>query len=383
MAEIKIGGEIKAGATTSFSKRTEDTTNNDGEDHEMETTVNLKGSIDDFTSANVKLKATQYGLADENGAEDSERSFVFIDEAYFKTDIAKYLGLNNLLSAKITAGLFRVEPLRLARMTQYKNEDIAATEHYKTNTVTNDNGEKYRVRIDKDWNSPNVQLDIGVPLLTLRAGMSCQENVDTDEFAFLVGAYGRFGILNYEGFYFSNGEYVENPEEGDETEFDDAIYGGVSLNQLVAGTVAIKTGVNYMYRLYTGKQDYGVGVSITESSLIPAKLNLGLNGVINTEDETNSIYDLSVDLTLTPSSLFKVQTGAIIDFREYDFAVEKPSALRVFDTVVTLTVKKTEIGLGYAHIFNENSSVKDRKTMFSFAEDGNMSHIYLNVKTKF
>lgn len=390
IAEVKIGGEIKAGATTGFSKRTEDAINDNGEDQEMETTFTLKGSIDDITSANIKMKATQYGLAgyDKSDRDTSERSYFFVDEAYFKSDIAKYLGLNNLFSAKLTAGLFRVEPLRLARMTQYKNEDISATEHYKANSLVEGKGEQDRVRINKVWNSPNIQLDIGLPVLTIRAGMSCHENTTTDEFEYLVGLYGRSGILNYEAFYYSDGGtfIAATDEEAAKTEFNDTIYGGVSLNQLLLGSVGIKTGVNYMYRLLTEQQEYGVGMSLTESSLIPAKLNLGLNGIINAEDGIDSLYDLSVDLTLKPSSLFKVQTGAVIDLREYDYAVEKPSALRIFDTVVTLTVKKTEIGLGYAHIFNENSFVqgdKARKTMFSYAEDGEFSHIYLNVKAKF
>lgn len=382
MAEISIGGEVKGGATTALSKRTEDSANASGEYQEMETSVNLKGSIDDFTSANIKLKATQNGLAD--GSEDnSERSFIFVDEAYFKTDIAKYAGFD-LFSIKLTAGLFRVEPLRLARMSQYKNEDISATEHFKAN-YTSDLDSKYRVRIDKLWDSPNVQLDIGLPIATLRAGMSCHENEETDAFQYLAGLYGRFGILSYEAFYYSDGgEFTAATDDEDaKTVFDDAIYGGLGVEGIKLGSVSVKTGVNYMYRLESEKHDYGVGMRLSDSTLIPLKLNMGLNGVINGMDEVTQMNDLSFDLTATPSKLFKVQTGVVLDLREYEDAVVEPSLLRIVDTAVTLTVKKTEIGLGYAHIFNENSLVEDRYSMFSHAEKAGDSHIYLNFKTKF
>ncbi len=372
-ADVTVYGEVKGSATSSFSKESAD-----GQDSEVEARIGAKGTLG-VTYFDVQLKATDYGfngdyIVDKEKGDDSERTYPFFEQAYFRTNIAEYLELDDIIF-NITAGIFKVESLRKARYSKYENEDISVH----TRSKGRDKGLK--VRVSKDWTSPNIMLNIGTELVRFRGGLNIEET-NSDLFEYLAGFVGEVGPINYEAYYFGSGLI----EEDDDSQFGDAIMVSIYSDKLDLANIELEAGLNYVYSIESELNRFGVGTSISEETFLPLELSLALDGAYNADSEL-LLYDLAVDVNAKVNDFITIFAGSVIDFRDYSEEATQPNILRLLDFCANFKFGKSEFGIGYAHIFDYDDATvagnQTAETLFSYAEDALQPNLYINIKTKF
>lgn len=375
-ADTTVYGEVKGSATSNFS-----TDLSTGEDSEVEARIGIKGS-NGVTSFKAELKATDYGfngdyIDGKEKGDDSERTYPFFEEAWFKVDAAEYFELDNII-LDITAGIVKVEGSRKARYTVYENEDISVTNR-KGRELTDD-----KVRVYKDWTSPNLILEAGIPVVRFRGGLNIEETAD-DSFEYMAGLIGEWSALNYEAYYFNDGllrDAEEDEEADDVDEYVQKVMASVSYDSFEIANVELLGGVTYVWSLDSNVHSYGGGLTVEESTLLPVELNLSLDGEYDADNSENYLFDGVLDTNIEVLDFLTVKAGAIFDFRDYSDYTFEPGVLRVADICLNFEFGKSEIGVGYAHIF-DHTLVENVETLYAYAEDAKAPNFYVNVKSKF
>lgn len=394
-ADVTVYGEVKGSATKNFNDEyyAEDYegTQHSGEDSEMEARIGIKGS-NGVTSFNVQLKATDGGPNDEK-----DHTYPYFEYGYIKTDVAEFFGFDGFI-LDVTAGLVKVEGLRKARYTTYQNEDFPVQTRAQKRT------NPFRFQIRKNVDAPNVLLDAGIDLIRFRGGMSTAPLTNyakgIDGLQYMAGVTGNVESLGYEAYYMNTGVYKDTDEAADEEEGDngyiDAIMASVWYDKLEAANLQAKFGGTYMYTVEEELHSFGGGFSITEETLLPVELSLGIDGAYVTttdeDDKTTSeleMYDLAIELDTELTDWFSVLAGSVIDLRDYsEMETTQPGALRMIEVAASFQFGKTSIQIGRCETFDvelmdDDSAYKTAETMFSYAEDTFIPHFYINVKSKF
>jgi hypothetical protein len=264
MAEVTLSGELEFGFMTDFDAGY-------GADY-GNAYIDLTATVDDNNTVKAEFYATP----------DDATPIVF-QFFYLSSNLGKALGLEDMgVGAKLDVGFLRPQNERYSVMAGY-NVDRA-----------------YSFRgTPKNWIDA---VDLTLTLMnTINVEVAFNPNVLIEQAVpnWWLGAFGTFGALSAEAYYFSNGNPDNKGVLGVAAKYAMDVASGINL----AGLVDFSYDLNDVdVDGVVDEYSYGVGAALTYASLV--KVTAGLNG--NEEDALNRA---AVTLDVTPTANAGINLG--------------------------------------------------------------------------